>query len=1015
MEKNPQEIINGISKESKDKARLMEIGTLILDLRNKQKDIKEEDYKKIEREIDALIKEKEVILNVKIETPEEFKPKNKKGLTPGQLAGAVDVDFEDVKNEESKEAKKTENNQGNIEKKDFRKIAEGIVDNSTRYFMTTIEKEKEIVREDKNIEGIGSPSSRVEKSKEIIKNIKRIIEIKKSGKDLAKDEDLLNEFIELKRVIDGPRQDKVLEVMMNGTLEELEKLGNEIKEQEEYEINRNTIEGIDKLREEYIQIEIKKLKENNQNNNEQKEGDYETQKAEIERRRKEAKKVHDDSVLTAADNGFVVKKSKNSYSVAKDLRTLIQKEPSKDSVGVMYKYKMDNDVYHVAVSMYDEKRGAGIGYVGYTVKVDEGTILTDEEIYSILEKNLYGVFEQGFIDKNNWKTDPKRSIDNIDKVNDDIIIAKYDEEYLNAFKKGEMTKEQALSALEEAGRKNSEVYKKLESLENKKEEKINNLGKEKDEILNGKEDDQNNAEQVEGDYEIKKREIEKYIADRIIFTGTDGGFLGIADMPNEKEGAGTGADVRRKFSDDHYEVIVKDEEHRKSLFKDIKFSDSGYIYSWHLVDNYINKGKKYLVVGITNMVRGTGLDLDRNGSIFASIEDTSKLPQNIEIFIEKQLIEKYKEMRKKRPMIYDELPNEFMDKFNARYNKVLDELKEKFNKNKEEGQEESPVVENLEEEKKFELEKKWSPSEYQINNDEKMVYLKDRIETLNRLIVKEEDNEWYKMMIEKLRNDPIGVVESEIKNEEEFVEIFTNSKEEKSKEEHEEKLAQLKKLLNYLNQKKELSNNGDSPEEIIEPEKGNEGEMLEEENEENKDGEENSPEDSGWTDEKERELQEMIKRHEETKAEIAELLELINQLPDDDEEEDPKETEKTEALEIKNENKIEGSYTTIGYADAILSGKIRNKEISSEPREDTVFEILKDNNGKIKLGIWKGAEKRVLKNPFFADGAEKMKIGEKPVLLEIELGELQKDDEGGYFVKQKPKIEFRDKPSTNET
>ena len=48
----------------------------------------------------------------------------------------------------------------------------------------------------------------------------------------------------------------------------------------------------------------------------------------------------------------------------------------------------------------------------------------------------------------------------------DEINAKYDAEYVDAVKKGEMTKEQAMQALEQAGRKGSDAYAELAALEN---------------------------------------------------------------------------------------------------------------------------------------------------------------------------------------------------------------------------------------------------------------------------------------------------------------------------------------------------------------------------------------------------------------------------------------------------------------------------------------------------------------------------------------------------------------------
>jgi len=47
----------------------------------------------------------------------------------------------------------------------------------------------------------------------------------------------------------------------------------------------------------------------------------------------------------------------------------------------------------------------------------------------------------------------------------DVINAKYDAEYVDAVKKGTMTKEQAMKALEEVGRKDSSAYAELAALE----------------------------------------------------------------------------------------------------------------------------------------------------------------------------------------------------------------------------------------------------------------------------------------------------------------------------------------------------------------------------------------------------------------------------------------------------------------------------------------------------------------------------------------------------------------------
>lgn len=118
--------------------------------------------------------------------------------------------------------------------------------------------------------------------------------------------------------------------------------------------------------------------------------------------------------------------------------------------------------------------------------------------------------------------------------------------------------------------------------------------------------------------------------------------------------------------------------------------------------------------------------------------------------------------------------------------------------------------------------------------------------------------------------------------------------------------------------------------------------------------------------------------------------------------------------EIDNKGAIESNYKTIGYADVILEGKLNTKFISTSPREDTVYEILQDSNGKIKLGIWKDAEKRVLNCPDFVDGCDKQRVAQKPDRLNVKLGDLQKNDEGGYIVTTIPIVKFVDKPEEKD-
>lgn len=74
------------------------------------------------------------------------------------------------------------------------------------------------------------------------------------------------------------------------------------------------------------------------------------------------------------------------------------------------------------------------------------------------EKEYYEI-----LTKNNTLTDVSIQVKTREEAQK-LINAKYDEEYLDAVKKGEMTKEQAMKALEEVGRKDSNVYVELAAL-----------------------------------------------------------------------------------------------------------------------------------------------------------------------------------------------------------------------------------------------------------------------------------------------------------------------------------------------------------------------------------------------------------------------------------------------------------------------------------------------------------------------------------------------------------------------
>jgi hypothetical protein len=78
-------------------------------------------------------------------------------------------------------------------------------------------------------------------------------------------------------------------------------------------------------------------------------------------------------------------------------------------------------------------------------------------------QEVYNTKDLNIINGTSGKTNPLTYVDN--KIKE--INAKYDAEYVDAVKKGEMTKEQAMQALEEIGRKNSAAYAELKALEQK--------------------------------------------------------------------------------------------------------------------------------------------------------------------------------------------------------------------------------------------------------------------------------------------------------------------------------------------------------------------------------------------------------------------------------------------------------------------------------------------------------------------------------------------------------------------
>ncbi len=181
-----------------------------------------------------------------------------------------------------------------------------------------------------------------------------------------------------------------------------------------------------------------KKKENSENKETLKQNDAEkkisNEKSELEKiniKIKETMVVHNNSVLHGAIGGFKVKESEKSYYTAVDLRS--ERFWEKASIqngknGDKFSFKEDlaNGVrYHKGVILYDHQRGAGMGYVAYSVIVDSNTSLTDDEIYNILENNLNTAYDS-LTEEGNMRKDT--SLKDIEKNNLDKIVTEYNTE-----------------------------------------------------------------------------------------------------------------------------------------------------------------------------------------------------------------------------------------------------------------------------------------------------------------------------------------------------------------------------------------------------------------------------------------------------------------------------------------------------------------------------------------------------------------------------------------------------------
>jgi hypothetical protein len=184
----------------------------------------------------------------------------------------------------------------------------------------------------------------------------------------------------------------------------------------------------------------------------------------------------------------------------------------------------------------------------------------------------------------------------------------------------------------------------------------------KSESLLPKEQTTTQSTDTKVDIEAKKADIEK----RIIITGTDGGFKNIDVSNKDNANSGTFADVRRRYSDEKYAIEYGEGDTEKTLFGDLTFGKKD-SFHFYITDKKANK--KYYVVGIGNRVIGN--DADRNGSLFASIEDTGDITEFERTVMELALIDAFEKQVKKRPNIFAPLPQEFIDKVNAKYDAEL--------------------------------------------------------------------------------------------------------------------------------------------------------------------------------------------------------------------------------------------------------------------------------------------------------------------------------------------------------
>jgi len=125
-------------------------------------------------------------------------------------------------------------------------------------------------------------------------------------------------------------------------------------------------------------------------------------KVEIDRINKkiqDTETIHNNSVLHGGVNGFTIKESEKSYDTAVDLRSerfweKVSIQNGKNGDKFSFKEDVPGGIkYHKGIILNDTQRGAGMGYIAYSVIVDSKTNLTDAEIYNILENNLNTAYD----------------------------------------------------------------------------------------------------------------------------------------------------------------------------------------------------------------------------------------------------------------------------------------------------------------------------------------------------------------------------------------------------------------------------------------------------------------------------------------------------------------------------------------------------------------------------------------------------------------------------------------------